>query len=311
MSLDSTFGSRYRLLDKLGEGGMGEVYAAEDVQLRRRVALKLPTFKDDSVDKNRFLQEARVASQLTHPNIARIYDFGTAPDGRPFMVMELIQGTSLKELLRRGPLTPDKVATVIAGVLRALSDAHAHNLVHRDIKPSNVMLTDSGEVKVLDFGLAKELVTLPVIEGAEVATTIGNVTALGMVVGTPAYMSPEQVRGGSVDPRSDLFSTGALLYECLTGVPPFAGSSTREILDQILIKDPVPPTARVLDLNREWDAVLGKALRKSPDERYQSAEAMLGAVERVVSARPGFSSRSIIASFGTRKRKAVAEYAKL
>lgn len=266
---------------------MGEVYVAEDLQLRRRVALKVPTAKDGDFDTRRFLQEARAASQLTHPNIARIYDFGTAPDGRPFLVMELVHGVSLKELLRRGPLTVDRAAATVAGVLRALSDAHAHSLVHRDIKPGNVMLTESDEVKVLDFGLAKEMIPVP-SPGDETATTIADATAIGIVMGTPGYMSPEQVRGVAVDARTDLFSTGALLYECLTGVSPFAGSNSRDALDQVLIKDPVPPTARVPELDREWDVVLAKALRKDPEERYQSATEMLDAIERAARSRSRF-----------------------
>jgi len=168
---------------------MGEVYVAEDLQLRRRVALKVPTAKDGDVDTRRFLQEARVASQLTHPNIARIYDFGTASDGPPSLVMELVHGVSLKELLSRGRLTVNRAAATVAAVLRALSDAHANNLVHRDIKPGNIMPTESDEVKVLDFGLAKEMI--PVGPGGETATTLIDVTAIGIVV-TPGYMSPEQ-----------------------------------------------------------------------------------------------------------------------
>src|SRR5262245_49488240 len=138
---------------------MGEVYAAEDAQLRRRVAIKLPVFDDESGEaRKRFMHEARAASQLTHPNIARIYDFGTAPDGRPFLVMELVEGRSLKVVLRQGRVLPPKATEIAAGVLRALSEAHAHGLVHRDIKPANIMLSESGQLKVLDFGIAKGVV---------------------------------------------------------------------------------------------------------------------------------------------------------
>src|SRR5262245_41521757 len=209
---------------------MGEVYAAEDAELRRQVAIKLPGLEHESVEsRRRFLQEARAASQLTHSNIARIYDFGTAPDGRPFLVMELVRGASLKEILRQGPLSSAKTASIAAGVLRALSEAHAHGLVHRDIKPANVMLAESGELKVLDFGLAKGALQTASTLRNDSETRVSGFTAASGIVGTPAYMSPEQVRAGLVDKRSDLFSVGVLLYECLTGVCPFSDGNNRDV----------------------------------------------------------------------------------
>jgi tetratricopeptide (TPR) repeat protein/tRNA A-37 threonylcarbamoyl transferase component Bud32 len=281
-NLIGTLVSRYRIVDKLGSGGMGEVYAAEDTQLRRRVALKLPAQGDESGEfRRRFLREARAASQLTHPNIARIYDFGAAPDGRPFLVMELIQGTSLKTALQKGPLSASESAWIAESVLQALAEAHAHGLVHRDIKPGNVMLAESGELKVLDFGLAKGLAEIGSPAEPDAETAIGDITTIDRAVGTPAYMSPEQIRGSVVDARSDLFSTGALLYECLTGTPPFSGSSHREIFDQIRSVDPLPPSAKNPKLPREWDTVIAKALCKDAERRYQSADEMQAAVQAV------------------------------
>jgi tetratricopeptide (TPR) repeat protein len=293
--LIGTLVSRYRIIDKLGSGGMGEVYAAEDTELRRRVAIKLPAVGDESGEfRRRFLREARAASQLTHPNIARVYDFGAAPDGRPFLVMELVQGVSLKAVLQKGPLSESESARIAGCVLRALAEAHAHGLVHRDIKPGNVMVTESGELKVLDFGLAKGLAEDASAVEPNGETMIGDVTAVGRVLGTPAYMSPEQIRGNAVDARTDLFSTGALLYECLTGVPAFYASNQREILEQIRYTDPIPPSARNSKLFRKWDNVIAKALSKDAERRYQSADEMLAAINAVSSAH----SRSLFRAIG-------------
>lgn len=298
--------SHYRIIDKLGFGGMGEVYAAEDEHLSRRVAIKFPILHDKTGEYGRrFQHEARAASKLTHGNIARIYDYGAGPEGRPFLVMELVKGTSLREVLRHGRLPGTKPAAVVAGVLRALAEAHRNALVHRDIKPANVMLTDSGDVKVLDFGLAKEVAPLPdAFPGPEDETLTAGMTLPGMVLGTPGYMSPEQAQGRSVDARSDLFSAGLLLYHCLTGVAPFSGSSVRELLDQVLAVDPVPPSARVPELSKEWDRVIAKALQKDPDRRYQSAEEMLAALETVGEAKSSTLSRSAAVLVGSKGRTA-------
>jgi tetratricopeptide (TPR) repeat protein len=285
---------------------MGEVYAAEDTELRRSVAIKLPMLDGESGEnRRRFLHEARAASQLTHPNIARIYDFGTASDGRPFLVMELIEGTSLKELLHEGPLSEGKAAGIIAGVLRALSEAHAHGLVHRDIKPANVMIAKSGDLKVLDFGLAKGVPSAQPPAQPDAGTTITNLTTRNVLIGTPVYMSPEQIRGGFVDARSDLFSAGVLLYECLTGTTPFSGFSTREVFDRILDADPVPPCSRSPGLSKGWDALIAKALRKEPEQRYKSAEEMLSAVEAVAPTRSAWQSVAGILT-GSSRRTAIA-----
>jgi serine/threonine protein kinase len=299
--------SHYRIVSKLGAGGMGEVFVAEDEHLARRVAIKFPFARGEIGDfRRRFQREARAASSLTHPNIARIYDYGEAPDGRPFLVMELVDGTSLKQVLRQGRLEPEKAAAIATGLLRGLGEAHARGLVHRDIKPANVMLCPSGEVKILDFGLAKEASLVAVAGNAlvpqdEAATSTG-LTLAGMIAGTPAYMSPEQARGGVVDSRSDLFSTGLILYQCLTGVPPFSGSNGREVLQQVLTMDPLPVRVRVPELDKSWDRILGKALQKESQHRYGSAAEMLADIE-AVEAR-SYSSSVTAALVGSRRRVA-------
>jgi tetratricopeptide (TPR) repeat protein/predicted Ser/Thr protein kinase len=299
--------SHYRIIEKLGSGGMGEVYAAEDEHLRRRVAIKFPNL-DDVTGKlgHRFQMEARAASALTHANIARIYDYGESPDGRPFLVMELVEGTSLRNVLRAGRLTATRASAVAAGILRALAEAHSNGLVHRDIKPANVMLTESGEVKVLDFGLAKRISGLADHDqGPEDETLTAGLTVPGTVVGTVPYMSPEQARGANVDARSDLFSTGLVLYECLTGVPPFPGSGNREVLNQILTANPMPPSSRVPELPRTWDRIIARALQKDRDQRYQSAHEMLAALEQVGESKTRLLTRkSVSALTGTKKRAA-------
>ena len=278
--------SHYRIIEKLGAGGMGEVYSAEDRHLGRVVAIKFPTPQiGGSEFLRRFQHEARTASRLAHPNIARVYDYGEAPDGRPFLVMELVRGTSLRDLLRRGRLEPARASAIAIGILHALEEAHAHGLVHRDIKPANVMVDEGGTVRVLDFGLAKA--AAPYAEPAdnedpgEAQTVTGGLTVPGAVPGTPAYMSPEQASGGPIDARSDLFSTGVLLYRCLTGTEPFAGVEKREVIASILTTEPAPASQRVPALDKQWDRVLTKALRKDPAERYQSAREMLTDLERL------------------------------
>ena len=300
--------SHYRILSKLGAGGMGEVFVAEDEHLARRVAIKFPFAKDESGDfRRRFQREARAASSLTHPNIARVYDYGEAPDGRPFLVMELVEGTPLKQVLRQGRLEPEKAGEIVAGVLRGLGEAHAHGLVHRDIKPANVMLCPSGEVKILDFGMAKEASLIAIAQEAAIpqdeAATSTGITVAGMVAGTPAYMSPEQARGGVVDARSDLFSTGLMLYQCLTGVAPFSGSSGRDVLQQVLTVDPVPVRVRVPELDKGWDRVVARALQKESQRRYGSAGEMLADVEAVEASHHSRSSVTV-ALVGSRRRAA-------
>ena len=283
--------SHYRILERLGAGGMGEVYTAEDLHLARRVAIKFPSMRGDgSGPLARFLNEARAASRLEHPNIARIYDYGEAPDGRPFLVMELIAGTNLRDLLKDGPLAPDRAVAIVEGVLRGLRGAHAHGLIHRDIKPSNIMLTPAGEVKVLDFGLAKEILAAPSGDASEIETAPMGVTRAGVNPGSPAYMSPEQARGGLLDGRSDLFSAGLVLYEALTGQRAFPGTSGGEVLAQVAGFDPPPPSASVPGVSPALDRITQKALAKNPAARYQTADEMLNDLAAVSAATGRFAA---------------------
>src|SRR5271155_1202353 len=237
--------SHYRVLSPLGEGGMGVVYLAEDVTLSRRAALKFLPEKThtDSSMLERFLREARAASALNHPNICTIYEFGEH-NGRAFLAMELREGGSLDRRLTNQPIPLDRLLDLGIQVADALDAAHRKGIVHRDIKPANLFLTNSGQVKVLDFGLAK--LTEPDASGATIdalggsdATAANSLTHAGSAVGTVAYMSPEQARGEKLDARSDLFSLGVVLYQLATGQHPFQGTTTAVIFDKILNHAPV------------------------------------------------------------------------
>jgi tetratricopeptide (TPR) repeat protein/tRNA A-37 threonylcarbamoyl transferase component Bud32 len=276
--------SRYRILAALGEGGMGAVYAAEDTVLGRRVAIKFLTA--DSRKRHyraRFLREARSVSMLTHPNIAAVYDYGETGEGVPFIVMELVEGPSLAEAMQGG-LTVTRALEIVEAVAQALAEAHRHNIVHRDIKPSNIALCPRGGVKVLDFGLAKHLGDgAPTGAAAveDVQALLATQTREDVTIGTPMYMSPEQSVGSQLDARSDLFSLGAVLYECVTGKPAFPGLSAYEVRTKILRDDPPPPSSRTPGVPPELDAVTLKALAKRPEDRYQSAEEMVADLGRL------------------------------
>lgn len=233
--------SHYRVLSKLGEGGMGTVYLAEDTVLGRQVAIKsltIPVVPGQRHFRTRFLREARAASHLNHPHIATIHDYGETEDGQPYLVMELVSGQSLSDLLRHDSLPLDRAIAIVKQVAEAIAEAHRHGIIHRDIKPSNVALNQRNEVKVLDFGLAKHLES----DDRDVDGMSNTRTLEGVVVGTPSYLSPEQALGMSVDKRSDIFSLGSLLYECLTGRPAFSGRTLGEICAQIIRDDPSPPS---------------------------------------------------------------------
>lgn len=276
--------SHYRILEKLGEGAMGVVYAAEDTHLGRQVAIKFlsSATSDTHHFKARFLREARAVSQLTHPNIAMIYDYGETAEGYPFIVMEKVKGRPLSELLEENDLTLARAVEIIEDVADALGEAHELGIVHRDIKPSNVFITERGQVKVLDFGLAKQLNE----EHGQAAdpdarTLLATHTRSDIVVGTPLYLSPEQARGAAVDGRSDLFALGALLYECIAGKPAFSGASVIEIGAQILHVDPPPPSTINPRVPKELDRIALKALAKRPEARYQTAAAIIEDLRRV------------------------------
>jgi serine/threonine protein kinase/Tfp pilus assembly protein PilF len=275
--------SHYRILEKLGEGAMGVVYAAEDMHLGRHVAIKFPAAASTVTDfRLRFLREARAVSTLSHQNIAAVYDYGetcageAGGKGQPFIVMELVKGASLAELMQEGSLTLKRAVEIVADVAEALSEAHHHGVVHRDIKPSNVLINEKGEVKVLDFGLAKQLkAEAAQFVDSDARTLFGAQTLSGVVIGTPLYLSPEQARGEVVDGRSDLFALGAVLYECLTGSPAFSGAGVLEIAAQVLHVDPPPPTKLSPRVPPQLERIAMKALAKKPEARYQTAAGML------------------------------------
>ncbi|HEY8186289.1 MAG TPA: tetratricopeptide repeat protein [Pyrinomonadaceae bacterium] len=288
--------SHYRILEPLGEGGMGTVYLAEDTHLGRRVAIKFPSLNSDTHDFHaRFLREARAVSELGHQYIATLFDYGETEEGRPFLVMELARGRPLTELMQKGELSVPRAVAIVIDVATALAEAHARGIVHRDIKPSNIMVDDEWRVKVLDFGLAKQLnKEYPVTSEPEAQTLLSTQTRSGIVLGTPAYLSPEQALGAPVDGRSDLFALGTLLYESITGRTPFAGSSFIEIAANVLHVEP-PPVSKFNDsVPRELDFVVAKALAKKPDKRYQSAKELIADLSSVKESLEQDSSETLI-----------------
>ncbi|HUF17173.1 MAG TPA: protein kinase, partial [Thermoanaerobaculia bacterium] len=274
--------SRYTISQKLGSGGMGDVYLAEDTSLGRRVAVKiLPSqFTPDASRLSRCQSEARIVSTLNHPNILTIFEIGQEDD-QHFIVTEFIDGETLRDRLGRSTLSLSEVVDISSGVLAALAEAHAAGVVHRDIKPENVMIRRDGLIKVLDFGLAKRTDAAPGGSSGSDAATAIRATAPGTVLGTVSYMSPEQARGLEVDGRTDLFSLGAMLYEMLTGRVPFEGQTSTDVLAAILQRTPAPMSRFTTDLPQEMNWVVEKALHKDRDERYQTAREMLSDLRRV------------------------------
>ncbi len=273
--------SHYRIVEKLGEGGMGVVYIAEDTLLGRRVAFKmLMPDRDERHFRSRFLREARAVSALSHPNIAAVHDYGETEDGQPYIVMELVKGETLGDLMVKESLTIARAVEIIEQVAAALGEAHRYGVVHRDIKPSNVAINQRGEVKVLDFGLAKQI-NLGSLSSTDPdrQTLLNTQTQEGTIVGTPMYLSPEQAMGADVDARSDLFSLGALLYECIAGRPPFHGATRIEICAQVIRDDPPPPSRYNSDVSEGLDHIALKALAKRPEARYQSADELIAELQ--------------------------------
>jgi serine/threonine protein kinase len=252
----------YEVLAEVGRGAMGVVYKARQTGLNRLVALKMilagPLAGPQLLD--RFRKEAEAVARLGHPNIVHVYDFGER-QGLPFFSMELAEGGSLKDRLGSGPLPPPEAARLVRTLAQAMHHAHQRDIVHRDLKPANVLLIPDGTPKVTDFGLAKHL------------DSSDGPTQSGVVLGTPSYMAPEQARGRTreVGPRTDVYALGAILYECLTGRPPFKGDTALDTLDQVVQRDPTPPSWLRPDVPADLESVCLKCLQKDPRHRYASA----------------------------------------
>jgi len=264
----------YRVLERLGAGGMGVVYRAEDVRLQRFVALKVLPQDDasDPVAVERLYREACAASALSHPNICVVYDLGT-DQGRTFIVMELLEGQTLKDAIAARALATDAALDLALQIGDALDSAHAHNLIHRDIKPGNIFVTHRGQAKVLDFGLAKR--TTGADDDRLVTQAKADLTRSGTALGTTAYMSPEQLRGDDLDRRTDIFSFGLVLYEMLTGRQAFTAATTIMVADAILHHDPPPPSSANPLVPRGLDEAMARALAKDRERRYQTIAAMV------------------------------------
>jgi serine/threonine protein kinase/tetratricopeptide (TPR) repeat protein len=262
------FAEKYRIIERLGVGGMGVVYKAEDTRLKRTVALKFlsPEYTQDEQARERFIHEAQAASALDHPNICTIHEINETEDGQMYIVMSFYPGESLKEKIKTGPLSLKDTLDTAIQIAKGLTKAHEHDIVHRDIKPANIMLTEDRLAKIVDFGVAKLAGTT-------------RVTRAGTTVGTAAYMSPEQARGEEVDFRTDIWALGVALYEMVTGEPPFKGESEQAILYSVLNQEPRTFKGLETAVPKELEQIIHKALSKDPKKRFSSAEEMSQALE--------------------------------
>ncbi|WP_219466139.1 Stk1 family PASTA domain-containing Ser/Thr kinase [Nonomuraea rhizosphaerae] len=281
MTQPRRLGGRYELDGVVGRGGMAEVYRARDIRLDRIVAIKTlrSDLARDHTFQARFRREAQSAASLNHPAVVAVYDTGEdVTDGAPvpYIVMEYVDGRTLRDLLRADRrLLPERAVELVDGILRALDYSHRGGIVHRDIKPANVMITRNGDVKVMDFGIARAM-----------ADSAATMTQTAQVIGTAQYLSPEQARGERVDARSDIYSTGCVLYELLTGQPPFTGDSPVAIAYQHVREEPIPPSQIDPEIPAWCDAIVLKAMAKDPAHRYQSAAEMRADIQRAMSGMP-------------------------
>jgi beta-lactam-binding protein with PASTA domain/predicted Ser/Thr protein kinase len=280
MTTPRLLGSRYEIGDVLGYGGMAEVHRGRDVRLGREVAVKVlrADLARDPSFQARFRREAQAAASLNHPAIVAVYDTGEEDQfgNQPYIVMEYVEGRTLRDVLKvEGRLMPRRAMEIVADVCAALDFSHRNGIVHRDVKPGNVMITRTGAVKVMDFGIARA-----------VADNSATVTQTAAVIGTAQYLSPEQARGENVDARSDVYSTGVLLFELITGSPPFTGDSPVAVAYQHVRENPPPPSTLNPDVPPELDAIVLKAMAKNPANRYQSAGEMRADLIRAINGRP-------------------------